>query len=69
MESEEVSGLIELRTDLQYQPAWLTWVASATSCLRALDVQCDPSDVAGFSGYAFHFGIHEEVGPEGQTSS
>jgi hypothetical protein len=37
-----------------YRPAWLTWVASATTCLNALGIECDRVDVAGFSGYAFH---------------
>jgi hypothetical protein len=53
--------------DVEYQPAWLTWVASTTTCLRALGIDCDPADVAGFSGYAFHLGIHEVVCPSGPT--
>jgi hypothetical protein len=53
--------------DVEYHPAWLTWVASATTCLRALGVECDQADVAGFSGYAFHLGIHEEICPSGPT--
>lgn len=68
MGSESGPPLIELLGNLQYQPAWLTWVASATSCLSALDIQCDLADVAGFSGYAFHLGIHEEVCPSGPTT-
>jgi hypothetical protein len=54
--------------EVEYQPAWLTWVASTTTCLRALDIECDQVDVAGFSGYAFHLGIHEEVCPSGPTA-
>jgi len=53
--------------EVEYQPAWLTWVASTTTCLRALDIECDRADVAGFSGYAFHVGVHEEVCPSGPT--
>jgi hypothetical protein len=53
--------------ELEYQPAWLTWVASTTTCLRALDIECDQVDVAGFSGYAFHMGIHEDICPSGPT--
>jgi hypothetical protein len=53
--------------DVEYRPAWLTWVASTTTCLRALGVDCDQAEVAGFSGYAFHIGVHEEVCPSGPT--
>lgn len=53
--------------EVEYQPAWLTWVASTTTCLRAFGVDCDQADVAGFSGYAFHLGVHEEVCPSGPT--
>jgi hypothetical protein len=53
--------------EVEYQPAWLTWVACTTTCLRALDIECDQVDVAGFSGYAFHLGVHEEICPSGPT--
>jgi hypothetical protein len=53
--------------EVEYQPAWLTWVASTTTCLRALNIECDQVDVAGFSGYAFHLGVHEEICPSGPT--
>ena len=52
---------------VEYQPAWLTWVASTTTCLRALGSDCDLADVAGASGYAFHLCVHEEVCPSGPT--
>ncbi len=68
MGAESDSESIGLPLELQYQPAWLTWVASATTCLRGLDVPCDQVDVAGFSGYAFHFGVHEELCPSGPTA-
>jgi hypothetical protein len=53
--------------EVAYQPAWLTWVASTTTCLKALDVDCDLADVAGMSGYAFVMAIHEELCPSGPT--
>jgi hypothetical protein len=53
--------------EVEHQPAWLTWVACTTTCLRALDIECDQVDVAGFSGYAFHLGVHEEICPSGPT--
>lgn len=52
---------------VEYQGAWLTWVASTTTCLRALGVECDNADVAGMSGYAFHLCIHPELCPSGPT--
>lgn len=58
---------IRVPMEVEYQPAWLTWVASTTTCLRALDIPCDQVDVAGFSGYAFHMGVHEEICPSGPT--
>ncbi len=53
--------------DVEYVPCWLTWLASTTGCLRALDVDCDLVDVAGLSGYAFMLSVHEVVCPSGPT--
>jgi hypothetical protein len=53
--------------DVVYRPAWLTWVASTTTCLRAVGVECDQADVAGYSGYAFHLAVHESLCPSGPT--
>jgi len=53
--------------DVQYKPAWITWVTSVGGCLNALGVECDLVDVAGYSGYAFHLGIHPELCPSGPT--
>ena len=52
---------------VRYEPNWLTWVASTTACLRALAVDCDPTDVAGMSGYAFHIAVHPQLCPSGPT--
>jgi hypothetical protein len=65
---EAPSETIMLPAEVQYQPAWLTWVASTTTCLRALGVACDQADVAGFSGYAFHLCVHEVLCPSGPTA-
>ncbi len=27
--------------EIEYQPAWLSWVGSTTMCLNALGVECD----------------------------
>ena len=48
MGSRQNSEVIHVPMEVEYQPAWLTWVASTTTCLRALDIECDPVDVAGF---------------------
>jgi hypothetical protein len=53
--------------DLEYRGAWLTWVAAATSCLRALDVDCDLWDVAGMTGYAFVMSVSPDLCPSGPT--
>ena len=58
---------VKVPMDVTYQPAWLTWVASATTCLKALGVECDNADVAGHSGYAFHLCVHEQLCPSGPT--
>ena len=52
---------------VDYPPAWLTWVASATGCLNALGVDCDHADVAGFTGMAFLMTVHETLCPSGPT--
>ncbi|MHC4715075.1 MAG: hypothetical protein ACYTAN_17675 [Planctomycetota bacterium] len=52
---------------VEYKAAWLTWVASTTTCLNALGIDCDNADVAGYSGYAFHLCIHPELCPSGPT--
>lgn len=53
--------------EVEYQPAWLTWVASTTTCLKALGVDCDTADVAALSGYAFTISVHEELCQSGPT--
>ena len=54
-------------TEVAYQPAWLTWVASVTTCLRTLGIDCDTADVAGMTGYAFVMAVHDELCPSGPT--
>ena len=53
---------------VEWKPAWLTWVAATTACLDALGVECDLADVAGRSGYAFELWIHEGLCPSGPTA-
>jgi hypothetical protein len=53
--------------EVDYRPAWLTWVASTTTCLRTVGIDCDQADVAGYSGYAFHLGVHENLCPSAPT--
>lgn len=61
------STAIRVPMEVEYAPAWLTWVAATTTCLRALGIDCDQTDVAGFSGYAFHLCIHKDLCPSGPT--
>jgi hypothetical protein len=65
--AEVESGGTSLTTPVEYQPAWLTWVASTTTCLKAIGLECDQADVAGYSGYAFHLCVHEALCPSGPT--
>jgi len=52
---------------VEYQPAWLTWVGSTATCLKALGIECDVVDVAGISGYAFQISVHSLLCPSGPT--
>jgi hypothetical protein len=53
--------------EVGYTPAWMTWVAATTTCLRALEVACDQVDVAGMTGYAFHLAVARGLCPSGPT--
>lgn len=64
---EAMKTTAQVPMEVAYTPAWLTWVASATTCLRALGVECDTADVAGLTGYAFVTTVHDELCPSGPT--
>lgn len=50
---------------VRYPHGWVSWVRAAAGCLRALGVECDPVDVAGYSGYAFFMTVNENVNAGG----
>ena len=52
---------------VDFEPGWLSWIAAVRACLRALDVDCDSSDVGGHSGYAFALSINKGLCPSGPT--
>ncbi|MEZ5339219.1 MAG: hypothetical protein R3F46_13290 [bacterium] len=52
---------------VNYNPAWLSWVASTTTCLRYHGLNVDEVDVAGHSGYAFRMVVARDVCPSGPT--
>lgn len=58
---------LSLPMEVRYRPAWLTWVASTTTCLNALGVDCDAAEVAGVTGYAFVMAVHDELCSSGPT--
>jgi hypothetical protein len=58
----------EIGVPITHQPSWLSWVGSVTACRRVLGVECDQTDVAGCSGYAFALSINAGVCPSGPTS-
>ncbi|MCH7472005.1 hypothetical protein IIA79_03530 [bacterium] len=62
------SSVIQVPMEIEYIPAWLSWVSATTSCLRALDVECGTAEVAGLSGYAFTMNVHREFCPSGPTA-
>lgn len=35
----------EVAMQIEWQPAWLSWVGATTMCLNALDVKCDMAAV------------------------
>ena len=53
---------------LEYEFAWLTWVASAMGCLKAMGVDCNHAEVAGYSGYAFMLNVANGLCPSGPTA-
>jgi hypothetical protein len=65
---EPVPDRVSLDTAVTYPPAWLSWVAATTGCLRSLGHDVDLVDVAGHSGYAFSLVIHDDLCPSGPTS-
>jgi hypothetical protein len=58
------------RVPMEVRPefGFLSWVASAGGCLRALGCECDKVDVAGHSGYAFHMCVNSAVDVSGPTT-
>jgi hypothetical protein len=50
---------------VRYPHGWMSWVRAVTGCLRALGVECDPVDVAGYSGFAFSMTVNENVNAGG----
>ncbi|MCX6646817.1 MAG: hypothetical protein NTY09_10770 [bacterium] len=63
----KTEGAVMVPMEVKYQPAWLTWVASVTTCLNALGHDVDCADVAAASGYAFMISVHKTLCPSGPT--
>jgi len=55
-------------TEVKTEGCFLSWVAAAGGCLRALGCECDKVDVAGHSGYAFHMCVNPTVDVSGPTT-
>ena len=54
---------------VEYQPCWLSYTGAIAGSLRALEVDCDPVDVGGRSGYAFIINVSKGVTcPSGPTA-
>ncbi|OYD16709.1 hypothetical protein CH330_02065 [candidate division WOR-3 bacterium JGI_Cruoil_03_51_56] len=48
--------------------SWVSYVGSVTSVLKSRGLDCDFTDVAGMSGYAFVVNIHDKLCPSGPTA-
>jgi hypothetical protein len=59
----EEDAPMKLDIELDFKPSWMTWAAATSACLNALGVKCDKTDVAGFTGWAFHVAVHPELCP------
>ena len=53
--------------DITWESSWISWIGAVTTCLKALGIDCDRADVAGYSGYAFMLSVHDELCPSGPT--
>jgi hypothetical protein len=63
----DAGPVVRVPMEVTWRGAWLSWVGAVTTCLNALGKECDQTDVAGYSGYAFHLCVHEELCPSGPT--
>uniref|UniRef100_A0A7C4GBD6 DUF4872 domain-containing protein n=1 Tax=candidate division WOR-3 bacterium TaxID=2052148 RepID=A0A7C4GBD6_UNCW3 len=61
------AGANAVRVKLGLPATWASLVGAAGSVLRSRGVNCDLTDVAGMSGYAFVVNIHPELCPSGPT--
>ena|GEM_PF-1210220 len=54
---------------VEYLPCWLSYTGAIAGSLRALGVDCDITDVGGYSGYAFIINVSKGVTcPSGPTA-
>jgi hypothetical protein len=64
-EAAPVEEAVTVPMTVRYPHGWVSWVRASAGCLRALGVECDPVDVAGYSGYAFFMTVNENVNAGG----
>ena len=59
----------EIDKKAEYEPAWISYVAAIAGVLKSLGVECDVTDVAGYSGYAFIVNVSKGMTcPSGPTA-
>jgi DNA-binding transcriptional ArsR family regulator len=64
-------GLSEIMIgrEAEYQPCWISYTGAMAGALRSLGVDCDITDVGGYSGYAFIVNVIKgEFCPSGPTA-
>ncbi len=53
----------------RYRPCWISYTGAISGCLSALGVECGPTEVAGWSGYAFLVNVEKgRASPAGPTA-
>lgn len=57
----------EISTKIEHEGSWISWVGSVSMCLKALGVNCDLVEVAGYSGYGFALAVNEGLCASGPT--
>jgi len=57
----------EVPIEMKWEPSWLSWAGSVTTCLKALGVECCIAYVGGHSGYSFALSINEGICASGPT--
>ena len=60
---------IKIDREVSYQPCWISYTGAMAGALKGMGVECDTTDVGGYSGYAFIVNVIKgEFCPSGPTA-